>query len=132
MNKRLYIGNLSSEVSEQDLTHNFSTVGNVVSAVIIKDRYSNQSKGFGFVEMETEDAARQAIERFNGGELQGKTITVSEAREPRKDRDGGSGRGGFSRGPGGGRGGGGGFGRGGRSGSGSGSSYGPGRGGNRY
>jgi RNA recognition motif-containing protein len=124
MNKRLYIGNLSSEVTEQDLTHNFSTVGKVVSAVIIKDRYSNQSKGFGFVEMETEEEARQAIERFNGGELQGRTITVSEAREPRKDRDGGSGRGGFSRGPG--RGGG--FGRGGRSGS----SYGSGRGGNRY
>lgn len=127
MNKRLYIGNLSNEVTEQDLTHNFSTVGKVVSAAIIKDRYSNQSKGFGFVEMETEDAARQAIERFNGGELQGKTITVSEAREPRKDRDGGSGRGGFSRGPG--RSGGG-FGQGGRPGSGS--SRGPGRGGSRY
>ncbi len=87
----------------------------MASAVIIKDRYSNQSKGFGFVEMETEEEARLAIERFNGGELQGKTITVSEAREPRKDRDGGSGRGGFSRGPGKS---GGGFGRGGRSGSG--------------
>ena len=127
MNKRLYIGNLSSEVTEQDLTHNFSTVGNVVSAVIIKDRYSNQSKGFGFVEMETEETARQAIERFNGGELQGKVITVSEAREPRKDRDGGPGRGGFSRGPG--RSGGG-FGRDGRSGSGF--SRGSGRGGSRY
>lgn len=127
MNKRLYVGNLSSEVTEQDLTHNFSSVGKVVSAVIIKDRYSNQSKGFGFVEMETEDTARQAIERFNGGELQGKTITVSEAREPRKDRDGGSGRGGFARGPG--REGGG-FGRGGRSGSGF--SRGSGRGGSRY
>lgn len=124
MNKRLYVGNLSSEVTEQDLTHNFSSVGNVVSAVIIKDRYSNQSKGFGFVEMETEELARQAIERFNGGELQGKVITVSEAREPRKDRDGGSGRGGFSRGSG--RGGGG------RTGSGSGYSRGPGRGDSRY
>jgi RNA recognition motif-containing protein len=129
MNKRLYVGNLSSEVTEQDLTHNFSTVGTVVSAVIIKDRYSNQSKGFGFVEMETEDAARQVIEKFNGGELQGKVITVSEAREPRKDRDGGSGRGGFSRGPGSRSGGG--FGRDGRSGSGF-SRGGPGRGGSRY
>jgi RNA recognition motif-containing protein len=126
MNKRLYVGNLASEVTEQDLTHNFSSVGNVVSAVIIKDRYSNQSKGFGFVEMETEELARQAIERFNGGELQGKVITVSEAREPRKDRDGGSGRGGFSRGSG--RGGGGGGG--GRTGSGY--SRGPGRGDSRY
>jgi RNA recognition motif-containing protein len=75
--------------------------------------------------METEELARQAIERFNGGELQGKVITVSEAREPRKDREGGSGRGGFSRGSG--RGGGGG-----RTGSGSGYSRGPGRGDSRY
>jgi RNA recognition motif-containing protein len=127
MNKRLYVGNLASEVTEQDLTHNFSTVGKVVSTVIIKDRYSNQSKGFGFVEMETEEFARQAIERFNGGELQGKVITVSEAREPRKDREGGFSKGGFSRGPG--RSGGG-SGRGGRSGSGF--SRGPGRSGSRY
>ena len=86
MNKRLYVGNLSSEVTEQDLTHNFSTVGNVVSAVIIKDRYSNQSKGFGFVEMETEETARQAIERFNGGELQGKVITVKIGRASCRER----------------------------------------------
>jgi RNA recognition motif-containing protein len=124
MNKRLYIGNLSNEVTENDLNHNFSTIGKVVSAVIIKDKYSNQSKGFGFVEMETEDEARKAIDQFNGGELQGKKIVVSEAREPRKDSEGGFGRGGrpggFGRGPRGG--GGGGFGRGGGSG----------RGGGRY
>lgn len=107
MNKRLYIGNLSDEVTENDLTHNFSTIGKVVSVAIIKDKYSRQSKGFGFVEMETEDEAKKAIEQFNGGELQGKKIVVSEAREPRKDGEGG----GFSRG--GGRPGGGGFGRGG-------------------
>ncbi len=101
MNKRLYIGNLSSEVTENDLTHNFSSIGKVVSVAIIKDKYSRQSKGFGFVEMETEDEARKAIEQFNGGELQGKRIIVSEAREPRKDGD----RGGFNRGGGGGRGG---------------------------
>ncbi len=112
MNKRLYIGNLAAEITANDLTHNFSTVGTVVSAVIIKERYSNQSKGFGFVEMGSEEEARQAIETFNGGELQGRKIIVSEAREPR--RDGENGRpGGFGRGPqgGGGRGG---FGRGGR------------------
>jgi RNA recognition motif-containing protein len=110
MNKRLYVGNLSSEVTEQDLTHNFSSVGKVVSVVVIKDKYSNQSKGFGFVEMETEEAAQQAVAQFNGGELRGQKIAVSEARE-RKDRDGGgfSGRGGggarpgYSRGAGGGR-----------------------------
>jgi RNA recognition motif-containing protein len=94
MNKKLYVGNLSGEVTEQDLNENFSTVGKVVSAVIIKDRYSNQSKGFGFVEMETEEAASQAIAEFNGGELEGRKITVSEAREQRKDGAGGFGRGG--------------------------------------
>ncbi|MEJ5359534.1 MAG: hypothetical protein WHT06_12780 [Desulfobacterales bacterium] len=113
MNKRLYIGNLAAEITANDLTHNFSTVGTVVSAVIIKERYSNQSKGFGFVEMGTEEEARQAIETFNGGELQGRKIIVSEAREPR--RDGEPGRpGGFGRGPQGGGGGRGSFGRGGR------------------
>ena len=110
MNKKLYIGNLAREVTEQDLNDNFSTVGKVLSAVIIKDKYSNQSRGFGFVEMETEEAAREAITQFNGGDLRGKTIavseakakkplegkkiTVSEAREQRKDREGGFGRGG--------------------------------------
>jgi cold-inducible RNA-binding protein len=102
MNKKLYIGNLSEEVTEQDLSHNFSTVGKVLSVAIIKDRYSNRSKGFGFVEMETEEAAREAIAQFNGGDLRGKTIAVSEAKE-KKAREGGSGRGGrpgsgFSRG----------------------------------
>jgi RNA recognition motif-containing protein len=134
MNKRLYIGNLASEVTEEDLNHNFSSIGNVASVAIIKDRYSNQSKGFGFVEMETEEAAQQAIEKFNGGELHGKKIVVSEAREKRQDRDGGFGRGsrpgsGFSRGPGQGRGG---FGRGGGGRGGFGGGSGPGRGGNRY
>jgi RNA recognition motif-containing protein len=108
MNKRLYVGNLSDEVTETDLTHNFSTIGKVVSVAIIKDKYSRQSKGFGFIEMETEEEAKKAIEQFNGGELQGKKIVVSEAREPRKDGEGG---GGFNRG--GGRPGGGDFGRGG-------------------
>ena len=105
MIKKLYVGNLSDEVTEQDLNHNFSTVGTVVSATVIKDRYSSRSKGFGFVEMETEESAREAIEQFNGGDLRGKAIIVSEARE-KSARDGGSGRGGrpgsgFSRGPGG-------------------------------
>ena len=87
MNKKLYIGNLSYGVTEQDLNHNFSTIGKVVSTAIIKDRYSNLSKGFGFVEMETEEAARKAIEQFNGGDLRGKAIVVSEAKE-KKPREG--------------------------------------------
>ena len=89
MNKKLYIGNLSLEVTENDLNHNFGTVGTVLSAVIIKDKYSHMSKGFGFVEMETEEAARLAIEKFNGGELQGKKIMVSEAKEKKEGAGGG-------------------------------------------
>jgi RNA recognition motif-containing protein len=107
MNKKLYLGNLSDDVTEEDLNHNFSTIGKVTSVAIVKDRYSNRSRGFGFVEMETEEGARQAIAQFNGGELKGKAITVSEARE-KKEGGGGFGRGGgrpgggFSRGGGGG------------------------------
>lgn len=91
MNKKLYIGNLCDEVTEQDLNHNFSTVGKVMTAAIIKDRYTDRSKGFGFVEMETEEAAREAIEQFNGGDLRGKAIVVSEAKE-KTTRPGGFGR----------------------------------------
>ena len=94
MNKRLYIGNLSYEVTAQDLNHNFSTVGKVLSVEIIKDRYSNLNKGFGFVEMETGEAARQAIEQFNGGDLRGKAIIVSEAKEKKPRGDGPGRRGG--------------------------------------
>ena len=105
MSKELYIGNLSADVTEEDLNHNFSTVGKVLSVAIVKDRYSNQSRGFGFVEMESEEAARQAIEQFNGGELHGKRIKVSEAKAPKKERGDRFGRGGrsgpgFSRGSG--------------------------------
>ena len=104
MNKKLYIGNLSDEVTEQDLKHNFSAVGKVVSTIIIKDRYSNRRRGFGFVEMETEEAAREAITQFNGGDLRGKAIVVSEAKEKKVwlGTPPGSGRpgSGFSRGPG--------------------------------
>ncbi len=96
MNKKLYVGNLAKEVTERDLNDNFSTVGRVLSVAIIKDRYSNLSKGFGFVEMETEEAARQAIEAFNDGELEGRKIIVSEAREQRREGGGGLGRGGRS------------------------------------
>ena len=115
MNKSLYIGNLASEVTEDDLKTNFSEVGTVLSARIIKDKYSGTSKGFAFVEMETAEQAQEIIKRFNGGELCGKTIRVSEAK-PKKDQGKpgrGSGRGGFG---GGGYGGGGGRGRSGSSG----------------
>ena len=113
MNKNLYVGNLSDDVTEEDLRVNFSSVGKVASVNIIKDKYTGMSKGFGFVEMEGEEAAKAAIEKFNGGELSGKTIVVNEAR-PKQDRDrgrprtGGGGRGGYGGGGGGGRSGGGG------------------------
>jgi cold-inducible RNA-binding protein len=92
MNKNLYIGNLSNEVTEEDLKSNFSEVGKVVSVTIIKDKYTGLTRGFGFVEMETEKDAQEAIKKFNGGELHGKVITVNEARPKRED--GGPGQGG--------------------------------------
>jgi RNA recognition motif-containing protein len=92
MNKNLYIGNLSNEVTEEDLRANFSEVGKVVSVSIIKDKYTGLTRGFGFVEMETEKDAQEAIKKFNGGELHGKVITVNEAR-PRREASG-SGQGG--------------------------------------
>ena len=108
MNKNLYVGNLSQKVTEEDLKNNFSEAGKVASVAVIKDKFSGVSRGFGFVEMETEEGAQEAIKKFNGGELDGKTITVNEARPktesgPRRDDRGGGGfRGG--RGGGGGRG----------------------------
>ncbi|MCX5843571.1 MAG: RNA-binding protein [Deltaproteobacteria bacterium] len=84
MNKKLYIGNLSSNVTEDDLRANFSAAGKVLSVNIIKDRLTGLSKGFGFVEMATEDEAKEAIQKFNSGQLDEKTIIVSEAR-PKKE-----------------------------------------------
>ncbi len=84
MNKNLYVGNLSQNVTEEDLRKNFSEAGAVHSVAIIKDRFSGVSRGFGFVEMETEEGAQEAIKKFNGGDLDGKTITVNEAR-PKTD-----------------------------------------------
>ena len=103
MNKKLYVGNLSYETTEDELQKLFVEVGPVVSVAIITDRSSGRSKGFGFVEMETEQAAQEAIERLNNYELNQRTITVSEARPPReRSSGGGGGRGRSSRGGGGG------------------------------
>jgi RNA recognition motif-containing protein len=118
MNKNLYVGNLSQKVTEDDLRNNFSEAGAVASVSIIKDKFSGVSRGFGFVEMETEEGAQEAIKKFNGGDLDGKTITVNEARPktessgPRRDGGGrGPGGGGYRSGGGGGRSGAGGGGR---------------------
>ena len=107
MNRKLYVGNLSSEATEEDLRFNFSQAGNVLSVSLIKDRMTGLNKGFGFVEMDSEEGARKAIESFNGGELHGKVIVVSEANSPKDGpsgggfgRDGRSRQGGYGRGPG--------------------------------
>jgi len=110
----IYVGNLSPEVSEEDLTGLFSEYGQVSSAKIIRDMFSQDSRGFGFVEMPGQAEAQKAIESLNTQELKGKKLVVNEAR-PRQERRGGGGRGG----------GGGSRGGGGRGGSG-------GRGGGRY
>jgi RNA recognition motif-containing protein len=88
MEKKVYVGNLSPEATEEDLKHNFETLGKVRSVQIVRDRYTGDSRGFGFVEMETEQAAADVIKTFNGGELHGKNLVVNEAK-PRKDSQGG-------------------------------------------
>ena len=100
----IYVGNLSRENTEDDLRQAFEPFGQVESANIIKDRFSGESRGFGFVEMPSKDEAQTAIEEMNGKDLQGRAINVNEAR-PKAARGGGGG-GGRGRG-GGGRGGGG-------------------------
>jgi RNA recognition motif-containing protein len=94
----IYVGNLSYEVSEEDLQEAFEAFGHVESVRIIKDKYSGQSKGFGFVEMSTNAEAQSAINDLNGKELKGRTLNVNEAR-PRTESRGG--RGGYGGGRGG-------------------------------
>ena len=90
----IYIGNLSSEVTDEDLKQIFENFGQVVSAKVIKDMYGGQSRGFGFVEMPNSVEAQVAIGGLNGKDLKGKTIKVSEARPgPEGDRRGGRGGG---------------------------------------
>jgi cold-inducible RNA-binding protein len=104
----IYVGNLSFDTSERDLEAAFATYGAVTSARIATDRDTNRPRGFGFVEMSNQTEAEAAIAGLNGTDLQGRTLTVNEAR-PREDRGGGGGR----RGGGGYGGGGGGYGGGG-------------------
>jgi len=108
----IYIGNLANEVTEEDLKQAFETFGQVESVNIIKDKYTNRSKGFGFVEMASKAEGQSAIDGLNGKELKGKAVTVNEARPRTESRgrgggygSGGGGRGGGRGGYGGGRGG---------------------------
>ncbi len=113
MGKKLYIGNLPYSVDDSVLQEEFSKFGAVASAKVITDRETGRSKGFGFVEMESDSEADAAIEKMNGASLGGRDINVSEAR-PQAPREGGGGGRGGRGGGGGGRGGfGGGGGRGG-------------------
>ena len=102
MSTRIFVGNLSYQTTEDQLSDLFSEVGEVQSATIVTDRDTGRSRGFAFIEMERE-AATKAIERFNGVELNGRNINVNEAR-PRPERGGFGGGGGGRPGGGGGRG----------------------------
>jgi RNA recognition motif-containing protein len=117
MGKKLYVGNLPYSATEQVLIDTFSQCGVVESAKIIVDRETGRSKGFGFVEMATDDEAAEAIKAFHGADYNGRSLTVNEARPqaPREERGGfgGGGGGGGQRGERSGRGSGGGGGGGG-------------------
>ncbi|MFA4827330.1 MAG: RNA-binding protein [Candidatus Shapirobacteria bacterium] len=96
MAKKLYVGGLSFQTTDDSLRAAFAQAGTVVSAVVIKDKFSGQSKGFGFVEMSTDDEANAGVEMWNEKELDGRTVKVNEARPmeerpPRSDN--------YSRGP---------------------------------
>jgi len=84
LNKKLYVGNLSYSVGDQQLNDLFSKVGPVVSATVLKDRYSGRSRGFGFVEMEEKDA-QKAIKELDGKEFEGRKLVVNEARPRREE-----------------------------------------------
>ena len=122
MSTKLYVGNLSFKTTGEDLQELFGQAGTVQSASVVTDRDSGFSRGFAFVEMASDAEAQTAIQQFNGKDLDGRNLTVNEAR-PREERSGGGGGGG-------GYGGGGGGGRGGNRGGGGG--YGGGGGRNRY
>ncbi len=110
MTKKLYVGNMSYSTTEEQIRELFSQAGEVQGVSLITDRETGRLKGFGFVEMSTEEGSKEAIKRFNGYTLNDRALTVNEAR-PREERSGGGGGGygggghGGSRGGGGGRGG---------------------------
>ncbi|MDO8552136.1 MAG: RNA-binding protein [bacterium] len=111
MAKKLYVGGLPYSTTDAELKDAFSQSGSVVSAVVIIDKMSGRSKGFGFVEMSSDEEAQKAIDAFNGKDFGGRTLTVNEARpmeeRPRRDfrggGNGGSDRGGYGGGDRGGR-----------------------------
>ena len=108
MNNKLFVGNLSFNVTENELQDTFAQYGTVLEANLMTDRMTGRPRGFGFVTMSTEEEAQKAVEALNGSQLDNRALTVNVAR-PREERSGGGGGGGGYRGGGGGgRGGGGG------------------------
>lgn len=97
MAMKLFVGNLPFNTTDADLMALFGQVGEVASANVIVDKFTSRSRGFGFVEMTNTDEAEAAIERFNGHDMQGRPLTVNQAK-PQEPRTGGGGRGGFQRG----------------------------------
>ena len=93
----IYVGNLSREVTEDDLREAFEEFGQVASVTLIKDKFSGESRGFGFVEMPAKAEAQSAINGLNGKELKGQTLNVNEARPRSEDRRGGGRQGGGRR-----------------------------------
>ena len=86
MGRRLFVGNLSFETSDDDLRQAFSQAGSCETAAVIKDRMTGRSRGFGFVEMATDEDAQRAISQLNGKDVRGRNISVSEARERSESR----------------------------------------------
>ena len=131
--KKLYVGNLPFQASEEDIGNWFTQAGvTPANVTLVRDRFSGQPRGFGFVEVNSDEDASRAVEALNGHDFMGRNVVVNEARPPREGGGGGGGRGGFGGGGGGGGRGGGGGGRGGGGGGRGGYGGGGGGGGRRY
>ena len=96
MSSKLYVGNLKYEVTEEDLERLFKDYGEITSVKVIRDKFTGRSKGFAFVEMANDEAAKNAINSLDGNDFEGRNIKINIARE-RTERPGGGGGGGFSR-----------------------------------
>lgn len=85
MSAKIFVGNLEYSVSSEELRDHFASIGTIIDAVVIKDKMTGRSRGFGFVEFESDDMAKEAVEKLNGSELKDRKINVNEARaqEPR-------------------------------------------------
>ena len=94
MGAKIYVGGLPYATTDEELSNLFSTHGTVQSARVITDKFTGKSRGFGFVEMGSNEEAQKAIQALHGTQMEGRTLTVNEAR-PQESRGGGGGRGGF-------------------------------------